>query len=735
MSWGLMRPWCDPPPSTADPSSPDGLRDEQLADTMTVHSRYFGDGRVQHYTDDGTLLAEYDHYRSQWSTIEPMGPTNIDQHAVTLRQNPTLTVPQAGSNGSLAEAPLDAPQLTVDRLNSAFSQYIDGSFLSSVRDFSWSTMATPASLDGQLWTVRYGEDNDVQATPRRRNKVYKIKLNVSNDEIGKAIAKHTKEKSKAISQQADVMEAQITQEEQVLTAKQRLLANAKNRIGFYKAQKERLSQSKKDLQKAFAQDIENVKQLEQIDTVALDGAGRIIITTKPISIQKSGWSEAKEAGKYQIRIDFSKSDISQGVRVLNITQRSNNHYDSPTISNTHCCWGNIAKDIERDFFSQNIEEIVLDMIEYIGSTSEQNGYLGLDGDREKGWEQFFAEPIQMAEGYNWEAYDREHPNQEGDGILVANVTGPTPTPLIERDPFSDRNAGPSREEQVRMLRNELDRLRADRDRAQHQLNMARGIPQTPEENELHFALGWLGLQEDSRGHYFELLRRNRHRVDTLRLERTDAHTYEIRATREGERDEISLDEREVTPEMLEEIQRRRNPMIVLLHNGEIEIRPEIAMRITEEPYTADAPYNRYIERIRVPGMPLRQRSPQFVDDGIMTNVPSIYNELLTHGTATLTAGSTSLSEESLRAQTNTLMQMAQDHMEREAGRDLVSQVAPETQRASREYTATELQAIVLAANAMAEEQAVDPESRLVTETVEDTTEEADPGRPRWGLIT
>jgi hypothetical protein len=241
----------------------------------------------------------------------------------------------------------------------------------------------------------------------KKKKISKIKKDVQDVDIAKAIAKHTKVKAKATKQQLSTIEGNLATEEINIKKKQKQFAETRQRLGIYKKQADRASKKVEEIENDFLASIAAVKSRDDIEGVTIDDVGRIIVMTKALSVQAEGWVAPKEIGKYHIRIDFSQGSIGEGVRVLNISFAANMHYDSPTISNTHCCWGNSRKDINRDFQTQNIEELVNDMIDYISSPHVQNGYLGLNGDKSKGWGQFFAD-LKSRKNYSWEVYNKEN---------------------------------------------------------------------------------------------------------------------------------------------------------------------------------------------------------------------------------------------------------------------------------------------------------------------------------------
>jgi hypothetical protein len=372
-----------------------------------------------------------------------------------------------------------------------------------------------------------------------KKKKAKIKSNVPVAEVAKAIAKHTKIKAKVIDQQTQLMEAKITQEEQVLEEKQKTIVSAKNRIAFYTAQKKRLSRTQKENAKEFEQELLDIKQLEGVQDITLDESGRIIVTTTPLSLQKPDWDEPRVAGTYQLRIDFSETHVSPGVRVLNITQRADGKYDSPTISGTFCCWGNIHKDIERDFYTQNITDLVMDMLEYIQSPNEQHGYLGFEGQKNKGWEQFFHAAIANAEGYNWEVYDRENTNDRSDDYFNEG------SPNLEPDLLNNRRATlvmdtiavnplppPPTNRDTEMMRETISRLESERNNLRHELASVHATPQNPYENEVSYALERLGIREESRSHFFRILTERDSTIESITVRQVARHGFALLVSRQ-----------------------------------------------------------------------------------------------------------------------------------------------------------------------------------------------------------
>lgn len=491
-SWPDNLRWVDdsmPTLSNVDPTIPNGLGVVQSAfDTRDGDRIFFH--RTGFYTleeDNMAFGLGGDPHQVINNSIPPI------RGAVTA---------QANAGSALTEQNLSATYQEI--LNHAERQMNEAQqlYYSNPTPRSGGSMHfEPIQFTGE-YTASFGDGitlSEAPKTPRRKKlKIAKIRSNVSEAEVAKAITKHTEEKAKSVVNQASAMEASIVVEENILTERKRTLDTTKNKVNFYKAQKDRLTKSKKQLLSDFEQAIIDLKQEEQVQDVTIDSLGRIIVTTTPVSIKKEDWDEPQVAGVFQIRIDFSRRNIRNGVRALNITQNSN-HYDSPTISNTFCCWGNISRDIKRDFLTQNITELVLDMIAYVGSPNEQHGYMGVDGDSAKGWEQFFATATKHPEGYSWEEYEKTRQNG-----VEGELSGEDESiDLIENTPTTQPQSHVF-ESEIRRLHEENRSLRRD--------------PQNPTEDRLLRTLESLGLVREGAMYVLETARQMNLRPYELRLE-------------------------------------------------------------------------------------------------------------------------------------------------------------------------------------------------------------------------
>ena len=265
-----------------------------------------------------------------------------------------------------------------------------------------------------------------EATKPKKRKVPKLRKNVSEAEIATAISKHSKKQLAKLYNHTKTIAAQIEQGEAMVEENNRQMKRNKNILKFFESQADNLMKSRKEIHHHFQKVIQELKENEQIADITIDTSGRIIITTTPLTVQKNHWEEPKTIGQFQIRIDFSKDAIADGVRVLNITQRYG-VYDSPTINHTSCCWGNIANDITREFLTQDLVELVEDLIAYCSSPNEEHGFLGrMNEDNESvcGWDTWFSDLVKWKEDYNWELYEKEHPEKaEGrdEDIMILNA--------------------------------------------------------------------------------------------------------------------------------------------------------------------------------------------------------------------------------------------------------------------------------------------------------------------------
>lgn len=345
------------------------------------------------------------------------------------------------------------------------------------------------------------------ATPPKPKKPAKLKK-ANEKQVAKAIVKHSKKKTEQVKRQADMLDATAIQTEQRLKNEEKQLRKTKIKAEFFKKQTEKLNKGSKALEKEFAQTIKSLKEREDVAGITIDDRGRIIVTTAPLFTTYEGWDEPKMAGRYQIRIDFSRASVHSGIKVLNITHRKDEHYDSPTISNTRCCWGNIFHDISTSFLAQDLEEIVSDMIEYIASPNTQHGYLGMEGSKNRGWDSFFDKVTDMPDDYSWEKYDATHTEENDDYPDEVDTMGNMPRDSI---------AVPSdyRDDYIRNLERRLQdtERQIDHERSQRGTVQADNV----EDQKLKLLLNYIGLSSTTQDYVYSHFRSNGTNVLAMRI--------------------------------------------------------------------------------------------------------------------------------------------------------------------------------------------------------------------------
>lgn len=150
------------------------------------------------------------------------------------------------------------------------------------------------------------------------------------------------------------------------------------------------NKSLKTLQNKFKKEVTRLNTIPLLDSWWIDDERRLVVKTKDLIIRKSRWRKDRVAGQYLIRFDFRTTQgLLDNVRVLNITKRFND-YDSPTISHTKPCWGNIRNDIYLDLQTGNVYDLVNDMIGYICSPNDSAGFVAHPSKgSEYAWEHWF----------------------------------------------------------------------------------------------------------------------------------------------------------------------------------------------------------------------------------------------------------------------------------------------------------------------------------------------------------
>lgn len=222
------------------------------------------------------------------------------------------------------------------------------------------------------------------------------------------IMSFSKKKHKIIKDIVKEKEDEIAEDTKYLEEKEKRIKKNIYKKNILKEKRDSFLRDKGDsFKKNLQEAILLIKKTLPVKSIQLYSKKRILITTKMLKVFGFGWKKPRNIGKYQIRIDFSQSFFKDGIKILNITQRFKNH-DSPTICDTNPCYGNVSSDIEEEFNSLDLHGLISDLIDYIVSPRTIDGYLGKDGDKTKGWEQFLSSPTKMLKGYSFKDYDKNN---------------------------------------------------------------------------------------------------------------------------------------------------------------------------------------------------------------------------------------------------------------------------------------------------------------------------------------
>jgi hypothetical protein len=225
--------------------------------------------------------------------------------------------------------------------------------------------------------------------------------------VALALVSHSKPKATALSQTLKKQQELLNLEKKNYQVAQQKYKTLQQKQKFLVQRHKTLTVKRPTLIENYTEVIQHLLRTRTIEAFEVDSRKRIVITTTPLLIKKPHWKRAKNAGKYQIRINFSQQDFKAGIGILNITQ-AYAHYQSPTISHTEPCWGNIAGDIELEFQTGDIYQLVLDLIDYIKSPNDQAGYIHLPKkEKDTGWEQFFARAEKRPPGFCFKKYRKK----------------------------------------------------------------------------------------------------------------------------------------------------------------------------------------------------------------------------------------------------------------------------------------------------------------------------------------
>lgn len=351
---------------------------------------------------------------------------------------------------------------------------------------------TRDQLDRTPWRLlNYEAIEDVvhKITQKRFPRIKKV---ATDEQIAKAMAKPAKRIAKSVFDQLQTISATVNQADQIFQKKQRILARAKRRLRLYVPVLERVAASQGMIEEEFAKMVAETRKLKDVAHMTIDGRGRVIVTTKLLYTKHTHWKRRKNIGVYQLRIDFTRQSPLYGVLVLNTTRRCG-EYDSPTIHHTQMCTGNFGNDLRRDFYTQNLLELVRDTIDYIVSPNTGAGYMGYKGDKSRGWDAYLEGAKKMPKNYDFAKYDREFSDEIETGQAFHHAETVEDVSLL-----ADRRE----EQQTR----DLDYMRRERDSLAEQLSRVSFSIRTNYDNVLWNILRHMSLKDEWMQHYFRVIR-------------------------------------------------------------------------------------------------------------------------------------------------------------------------------------------------------------------------------------
>jgi len=220
------------------------------------------------------------------------------------------------------------------------------------------SMALAQEMSASLQATEEPKFDPRQKAPVPKKKGKKL-------DVAQAIVHFAGEKAKTLKEKLQQKNQEVADTERSIKEKTKRLRVIRSSTENLLDKLKEIEQSKRsELVAKYRKVVTQLKLNPYIEKFYTDRDMRIYFVTHPLPIKKESWPIPKIAGKYEIRIDFSKDSYSNGIQILNITQRAN-EYDSPTILDTRPCWGNLCGDIENEFNSQDLYELVNDLIDYI----------------------------------------------------------------------------------------------------------------------------------------------------------------------------------------------------------------------------------------------------------------------------------------------------------------------------------------------------------------------------------
>ena len=264
-----------------------------------------------------------------------------------------------------------------------------------------------------------GETPQAQAAPKKK-KPRKVKIDSSEEGVANALTGFLQDKEKQIKKKLDTKNKEkedVEKKIKDLIRKARTLETTTGNLA--KKYEDTVNKQRSEVVDDYRKLITKIKLLDFIETFEVDDRKRILFTTTPISVQKKTWKKEKVAGRYQVRIDFKRGSIKEGIQAINIDQHYK-EYDHPNLSRSFFCYGSkLAIDVEEEYREQDLYELVIDLVDLLRSPNDQDGFTR--------WGYFFRGAKKRPKDYSFAKYDEEDhengvefgfpPFQEGPGTF------------------------------------------------------------------------------------------------------------------------------------------------------------------------------------------------------------------------------------------------------------------------------------------------------------------------------
>jgi len=264
--------------------------------------------------------------------------------------------------------------------------------MASIRSLNMESISS--FLDPLLGTTAESEGAKVSGGKKK-----KVTVDSSEEGVVKALTGFLKTKEKELKDKLGTKQKEkedIDAKIKDLIKKARTLQSTTGRLAEkYEAT---VNKNRSEVVDDYRKLITKIKLLDFIEKFEVDSEKRILFTTVPISVQKKTWLKPKKAGRYQIRIDFKKGNISEGIQGINIDQHYR-EYDHPNIRDAKFCYGSkLAIDVEQEYREQDLYELVIDLVDLLRSPNDQDGFTR--------WGYFFKGAKKRPKGYSFVKHDQ-----------------------------------------------------------------------------------------------------------------------------------------------------------------------------------------------------------------------------------------------------------------------------------------------------------------------------------------